>query len=66
MSNSERPEGTTRVRISLLVDVDVAGWARDYGVEPKPNVVRAEVKEYFEDAVSNGPAGFEFMTLVDE
>jgi hypothetical protein len=66
MSNSERPEGTTRVRISLLVDVDVEGWALDYGLEPRPNVVRKDVKSYIENAISNGPAGFEFMTLVDE
>lgn len=57
---------TTRVRISLLVEVDVDGWALDYGLEAKPNIVRRDVKDYFENTVHNGPAGFEFMTLVDE
>jgi hypothetical protein len=66
MANSERPEGTTRVRISLLVDVDVEDWAADYGLEPKPNAVRADVKRYIENTIHAGGAGFDFMTLVDE
>lgn len=66
MANSERPKGTTRVRISLLIDVDVEAWALDYGMEAKANVVRADVKSYIENAINDGPAGFEFMTLVTE
>lgn len=66
MENTEQPKRTTRIRISLLIDVDVDGWALDYGLEPRPNIVRKDVKSYFETAVNDGPAGFEFMTLVDE
>jgi hypothetical protein len=55
----------TKVRVSMLVAVDVEGYANEYGLEPKPNIVRADVKQYIEGWINDGPAGFEFMEIIE-
>ena len=51
------PEGTktTKVKVTLELEVDVRGWAIEYGVEPEVDqtlisAVKADVKEYFATA----------------
>lgn len=39
-----------KVRISLTVEVDTEGWARDYGVDGAA-AIRADVAQYIDSAV---------------
>tara|TARA_R100001198_G_C5194345_1_gene185798 strand:- start:108 stop:320 length:213 start_codon:yes stop_codon:yes gene_type:complete len=44
---------TTKVKVTLDIEVDVAGWAIQYGVEPAIDetmitAVKRDVKDYFE------------------
>tara|TARA_R100001082_G_C4331080_1_gene145675 strand:- start:691 stop:975 length:285 start_codon:yes stop_codon:yes gene_type:complete len=56
------PEGTrtTKVKVTLELEIDVLGWAKEYYVRPNVDqtlisAVKADVKEYF--ATANNVSG---------
>ena len=53
-----------RVRVTLILDVDPKAWELDYGISDRREI-QNDVKEYVRNAVVQGPAGFENMTLVE-
>lgn len=53
-----------RVRVTLILDVDPKAWELDYGISDRREI-QNDVKEYVRNAVAQGPAGFENMTLVE-
>ena len=47
MTARKVPAGSLRVNITLLFDVDIEGWANEYGIEPTAYAVGRDVRQYF-------------------
>lgn len=58
---------TTHVRVSLLVEVGIAGYADHHGLVPLPNHVRRQIKRQIPAVLHRLTAdGMEFVFVVDE